>query len=361
MDLWNCLCKTINIPLRTRGCQQSESCQNIAEDAALDMQKPSSYDDLLPASYRTSNDDIEPPTLTIDFLKQELQVERLNDIHDWLWLAGRPMPARPLYYQKALRRDIVVHERMDLHLVWVDNRIFLKPIPRYLLDQQFWQEHLSCKVGCSFPTDGRHDSIQERAESTTCERCKIHQCALGFILSYAALISYESDLCIAKDANLVSSETTWPAWRSHVNQVLAEGKRRKINKRYIFGELRLARLNMIYKYTWRSPVRGYLSAYTSYDHFWHRNLVRIASLFAYLAVVLTAMQVGLATTRLQGSYAFQQASFGFTVFSILAPPAFVGLVSAFYLGALWYNLNATFAYWRKRSATVEQSRAVNIA
>ncbi|KAL8860631.1 MAG: hypothetical protein Q9178_002984 [Gyalolechia marmorata] len=325
------------------------------------MQKPSSYDDLLPASYRTSSDDIEPPTLTIDFLKKELQVERLNEIHDWLWLAGRPMPARPLYYQKALRRDIVVHERMNMHLVWVDNRIFLKPIPRYLLDQQFWQEHLSCKVGCNLPTDGRHDSIQEKGESTTCERCKIHQCALGFILSYAALISYESDLCIAKNANLVSSETTWPAWRSHVKKVLAEGKRCKVNKRYIFGELRLARLNQIYKYTWRSPVRGYLPAYTSYIQFWHRNLVRIASGFAYLVVVLTALQVGLATTRLQDSYAFQQVSFGFAVFSVLAPPAFVGLVSAFYLGALLYNLNATFAYWRKRSATVEQSRAVNIA
>ena len=325
------------------------------------MQKPSSYDDLLPASYRTSNDDIEPPTLTIDFLKKELQVVRLNDIHDWLWLAGRPMPARPPYYQKALRRDIVVHERMDMHLVWVDNRIFLKPIPRYLLDQQFWQEHLSCKAGCNFPTDGRHDSNQERGESTTCERCKIHQCALGFILSYAALISYESDLGIAKDAKLVSPETTWPAWRSHVKKVLAEGKRRKVNKRYIFGELRLARLNQIYKYTWRSPVRGYLPTYRSYVQFWHRNLVRIASLFAYLVVVLTSMQVGLATTRLQDNSAFQQASFGFTVFSVLAPPAFVGLVSAFYLGALLCNLNATFAYWRKRSATVEQSCAVNIA
>lgn len=72
--------------------------------------------------------------MAIEFLRQELGVGRLNDIHDWLWLVGRPMPPRPLYYQKAARRDIVVHEQMDLHLIWDNKRMFLKPIPRYLLE-----------------------------------------------------------------------------------------------------------------------------------------------------------------------------------------------------------------------------------
>lgn len=110
----------------------------LAEDMNVPFQTAATYDDLLPASYRNPHDVVEAATLTLDFLGQELRVDRLNDIHDWLWLAGRPMPPRPLYYQIALRRQIVVHERMDLHLTWDRVRLFLKPIPRYLLHEQFW-------------------------------------------------------------------------------------------------------------------------------------------------------------------------------------------------------------------------------
>ena len=334
--------------------------------AALPTQSSAAYDDLLPASYRTSNDEVEIPSFTLDFLKSELSVRKLNNIHDWLWLAGRPMPPRPLYHQIVLKRDIVIHQRMDFHLVWDNTRIFLKPIPGYLLNHQFWQDNLSCKEGCG-STSSSHDSnqeavsAQEETGTSSCERCQIHQYALGFMLSYVSLISYENDLSIAKIANLVPSGLTWPEWRSHAKQLLDVGKRRKINQRYIFGELRLDRLNKIYRYTLRSPIRGYLHGYSSYLHFWHDNLVRIASVFAYIVIVLTAMQVGLATNRLQGSYAFQQASYGFTVFSIVAPLALVGLFFAMFLVILVFNLDATLKYWKKRSATIERSLAANMA
>jgi hypothetical protein len=39
----------------------------------------------------------------------------------------------------------------------------------------------------------------------------------------------------------------------------------------------------------------------------------------YITVVLTAMQVGLATTQLNTSAMFNRVSYGFTLFSILAP------------------------------------------
>ena len=45
----------------------------------------------------------------------------------------------------------------------------------------------------------------------------------------------------------------------------------------------------------------------------------MATALVYIAIVLTAMQVGLATTKLGHDQAFQQASYGFMVFSILAP------------------------------------------
>lgn len=181
------------------------------------------------------------------------------------------------------------------------------------------------------------------------------------MLSYASLITYESDLRIAKDANLIPSETTWPEWRLHVKKLLALNKERRVNKRYIFGELRLGRLNKICRYTLRSPLRGYLYGYSSYMHFWHNNIVHIASLFAYLVVVLTAMQVGLATNRLQNSSAFQQASYGLTVFSILMPLAFVASLLAVFAVIFLFNLDATLKFWKKRSAAIEESMAANMA
>lgn len=55
------------------------------------------------------------------------------------------------------------------------------------------------------------------------------------------------------------------------------------------------------------------------------NMAPIGAATVYIAVVLTAMQVGLATPQLANNAAFQRASYGFTVFSIIAP---VGLTMA---------------------------------
>ncbi|KAM7209827.1 hypothetical protein V8F06_014790 [Rhypophila decipiens] len=52
----------------------------------------------------------------------------------------------------------------------------------------------------------------------------------------------------------------------------------------------------------------------------------MAAATVFVALVLTAMQVGLATERLQGNAAFQQASYGFTIFAILGPLCVFGLV-----------------------------------
>ncbi|KAH7141677.1 hypothetical protein EDB81DRAFT_884752 [Dactylonectria macrodidyma] len=35
-------------------------------------------------------------------------------------------------------RDVIVTEQMDMHLVWTTRRIFLEPIPRFLLEPRFW-------------------------------------------------------------------------------------------------------------------------------------------------------------------------------------------------------------------------------
>lgn len=60
-----------------------------------------------------------------------------------------------------------------------------------------------------------------------------------------------------------------------------------------------------------------MARWDRYGAFFHDHFAWLASATVYIAVVLTAMQVKLATEALSHNRAFQSASYGFTVFSIL--------------------------------------------
>ena len=342
------------------------STRGATSNVSTDVHQGNRFDNLLPVSYRTPDDEIELPALTTDFLWKELGVKRLNDIHRWLWLVGRPMPPRSLGYQRALNREIIIHEQMDLHLVWQDKRMYLKPIPEYLLDKVFWETFFHCDRNCSPVTLGGQsskkyeDPPQEMAYSNICERCKLRRCAVGFMLSYVSLISYKSDLRVAKDLGLVPEDMGWNSWRAQVKALLASKEMHNVNPRFRYGELRMDRLNMIYKLTFRSPIRGYFYGYRSYHHFWHDNLLRVASVFAYLLIVLTAMQVGLGTNRLKDNEAFQRASSGFTALSIIAPLALMALLLLAFFVTFLYNLLATLKYRKRRFAAIEKACARSV-
>ena len=53
-----------------------------------------------------------------EYISCQLDVSRLNVIHDRLWRAGLPGRIQPLHHQKLLQRSIVATERIDLHLIW---------------------------------------------------------------------------------------------------------------------------------------------------------------------------------------------------------------------------------------------------
>lgn len=209
-----------------------------------------------------------------------------------------------------------------MHLVWaMPRRIFLKPIPRYLLDCHFWQDNLKTQKG-------------------------FYGYAFGFLLSYAALIQYESDFRIAKEKHLIPESLTWEAWINFVRQLLHSSVDDRVNIRYHYGELRLSRLN---KMLWaHGRLRGYSFPLQKYEEMFTTNLAPIGAATVYIALVLTAMQVGLATPQLGDNNAFQRVSYGFTVFSILAS---VGLFFAILLLLLLYfffNFVATVRFKRGR-------------
>jgi hypothetical protein len=294
------------------------------------------FQSLLPATFRTKGDNIISPQLNVEFLERELLVERINRVQDWLWICGRPMPARPIHYQVLLGRNITITENMELHLVWSKDRIFLKPIPLYLLDPDFWATHLISS-----------QSSTEKADAARQEH--LFKCALGFLFSYTSLIAYQSDFDLAKSYGLLPPAITWKSWKLLTSQFLPNHSYSSLNPRYWYGELRLSRLNKIYHFKF-SPLRGYskVASHAFYVEILRENFATLAAALVYVVLVLTAMQVGLATDKLGQNGAFQNASYGLTVASILIPLVAVVGVVAGVLVLVVTNWVATKNYERRR-------------
>jgi hypothetical protein len=279
------------------------------------------------------------PQPGIEFLEKELLVKRLNAIQRHLWSCGRPMPGRPLHTQVLLGRAITITENMELHLVWSKNRMFIKPMPRYLLDPTFWSTHL-------IPSESGSDKDSDMES----RRQNLLGCALGFLFSYTGLIAYESDFRLAQDNHLLPDAVKWESWKELCSQFLSHHCYASVNPRYWYGELRLTRLNKVYRFKMGAVLRGYSKVADNafYDDVLRDNFAALASVLAYVAIALTAMQLGLATDKLGHNDSFQSASYGFTVLSIFAPLiAGVGIA----LGVLILvvsNWMATKSYERKR-------------
>ncbi|KAI3323006.1 hypothetical protein HD806DRAFT_497505 [Xylariaceae sp. AK1471] len=279
----------------------------------------------LPASHRTKKDHIVVPQADADFLGGELLVNRLNAIQDWLWVCGRPMPPRPLHHQVVISREITITENPELHLVWSNHRIFLKPLPSWLLDPDFWTSQLLHDVGLA-------------------------RCARGFLFSYTALIAYESDFRLAQEKGLLPDSLTWVGWKSLAKEVLHNHDMAMLNPRYWYGELRLGRLNLIYRLRKGFIFRGYskVSGHTIYGELISDNFTALATILGYVVIVLTSLQVGLGTDRLTGDTAFQNFSYGFTVFSIIAPLIAVVSIFVVVLAMFVSDWRATTKYEAKR-------------
>jgi hypothetical protein len=114
----------------------------------------------------------------------------------------------------------------------------------------------------------------------------------------------------------------------------------------MYGELRLSWLNKIF---WAyGYLKGYHFPYETYGEMFNANIAPVAGATVYVALVLTAMQVGLATYVLADSDAFHNASYGFAVFSILAPIGVAILVVLLILVYFFFNLIYTVLFRRRQ-------------
>lgn len=144
---------------------------------------------VFPAAYHTRRgvfQEIDPgdPVSFKQYLEHEVDFKRLNGIHDYLWLAGLPRPARPLSRQLMLERSIMTTGDADLHLAWYNTRMFIKPLPEFLLCHTIWEKHLS-------------------------KDKELYEAAAGLLLSYLWLICSKLDLKIAQEQCLLPDMISW--------------------------------------------------------------------------------------------------------------------------------------------------------
>lgn len=262
-----------------------------------------------------------------EFLKRDLDLSRLDKIHGYLWMAGRPLNARSLQRQRMMGFDIVLTDRMDLHLLKFSNRLLVKPLPDYILNFDFWDRYL---CGC-----------RER-----------HEAACGLLLSFVWLICSPLDLKIAHQHDLLPARVEWAWWKSFVTSFVAHidvNSLDQVHRRFHFGELRLGRINSIYRlrFCYTHFIRGYLYGYNRYVVFFERNFAWLLGVFVYFSLVLSAMQVGSSVPPLSGSRTFQRATYGFVVFSIVLVVFFLGLLAVLFASIFFYNMVAAISHSRR--------------
>lgn len=297
---------------------------------------PGYLSSLLPAIYRDRHDNIWSPAEDVAAcIDKELNLTRLAHIHAWLKIAGRPMMPRPLHDQHFRGRDITSPRGWTC--TWCGRRDEYSSSPS--------------RVGFWSHSSRKHTSMVEaRRKLGTAKRAASVAGELSASSSHTPpLIAYESDFHIARDKRLIPTGVNWPAWRTFVEELLGllSDEPVQIDARFRYGELRLSRLNKIH-YLWVTPLRGYVSRWNQCGSLFSDNFIWMASATVLLAVVLTAMQVGLATRALENNEAFQAASYGFTVFTLVGLASAAGIVLLQFCYFSIDNLFATVRYAKKR-------------
>jgi hypothetical protein len=275
----------------------------------------------------------------IDHLQATLLTRDLDVFAPYLWLVSTQssFSITPLHRQVVLARNIIVTQAADLHAIWYYDRVFLKPLPPYLLSHAFWEFIFG------EPLEGDSKANNERQE--------LYRAAIGFIRTYCHLIKDEFDFNIAMRHHLIPEGTTSESFAAFINNFKTINDD-SANARFRYGELRLSRLNFwaplfLHRMEYFNPTRQaslYFSAYFQ----------PLLFVFGSLSVLLSAMQVALATdqsgTGLIRAWArFIAACQWVSVVSIVlvaAATGFLLLLLCFKTINEW--IFATRALWRSR-------------
>lgn len=207
----------------------------------------------------------------LKILRGDLSTERLERIYWMLFLVSNRRNISALHHQLIKGRKISITERANLHLVWYYDKIFIKPVPKYLLSHPFWTTHLA-----SFPKRPASSGFDLEAR--------------GFLRTYASLIQHESDFDIAKENRLLPRDIEWEAW-CHFIHGFSQVYDSHVAKRYHYGELRLTRLNFWHMILFHG--QSYFEVHYNYVTYFSRFGTPYLFVFGAITVVLAALQTAL--------------------------------------------------------------------
>lgn len=224
------------------------------------------------------------PTQLSEFLEREYCCQDLEKMAPHLWMMSTQSSANinPLHRQRVKLREVVITEDPRLHLVWNYDRIFIKPLPKYLLSHAFWMTYLLSETS---PLGNK--------------RHKIRRAALGYIRTYRHLVKYESDFSIAQDkkARLIPPEVDWLQFCLFVSE-FDNIKDSDVSGRYNYGELRLTRLNFYGKFILHKF--NFMQLHGQYGTYFGQFFAPLLFIFATASVILSAMQVEMAVEQASG-------------------------------------------------------------
>lgn len=277
----------------------------IARD---DLVLPAAFNDLSPLARELQPLRLEHRNEVHRFLCAFLDLSRFHAIRKMLWLIAVQGAPRSLYYQKFLRREIVIAEELDLHLVWAKSRIFIKPLPDFLLNYDFWEECISCEP-------------------------QLHRAACGLLYSYCGLIRFAHDLQVAQEYHLVNVDLDYRAWTEFARTILSNLNPKDSNTmdtRFQYGELRLNWLDTIYRYSpykfsVSSILQGFPHALTESYVPYMEQYNNAVSAFGVIVIILSAFNLSLSAHSKSPNLDLQQAAYGFAIFAMILCAALIGL------------------------------------
>lgn len=209
------------------------------------------------------------------FLMDDLECKDLDQITDYLWLMSKQSSDNisQLHQQKVKGREIIITEESKLHMIWFYDKIYIKPMPRYLLSRECWQ---NCLLSPQQPCGS--------AQST------ILKSALGLLRSYAHMVKYESDLRIAQDKTLaiIPEFVSWEQWRL-LRATLLAIRDEEVSGRFTFGEIRLTRLNFYCKFLLSRTY--YYRTYRQYGDYFASYYPPLLFVFGVVSILLGSMQL----------------------------------------------------------------------
>jgi hypothetical protein len=241
-------------------------------------------------------------------LKKVVCEETLERMHVRLWYAGRKGNISPLHHQKVIHREIILTERPRLHLVWYGRIIYIQRLDDELLNWDYFS-------------------------GVVCGDNVTHQAATGFLLSYARLVEYPSDLDLAQALGLINRSISWSSWRNFRADVLHHLAGRDIHDRYEYGELRLSRLNQIYRM--QGLGLNYFNVHREYSSYFGDNYMALIAVFALVSVALAAMQVMTSVDSAPAEVAI--TSYQFSIATLVALAGSCAALLALYAGLYVWN------------------------